>query len=266
MIIYYLKERIEMELHKPTERVINILTIISKHPGELTFSNISKMLNIPKSTLSPILKTLLELDLILLDPTTQVYSIGLTSFQIGQTYLYNVNGLEIIKSHMRSIVGRCNETCQLGINHKNEVLYLTKIECSQPIKLMSSIGRNLPLYCTGLGRALLLDYSEEKIRNLYTNKMAQFTEFTNTDINKLIDIMREAKENNYAVEKQEITSNACCIAVPILINNKIQAALGVSMPIFRATPAHVEMIIDLLQEHSALISQELNNFNIKSLL
>ncbi|WP_410207309.1 IclR family transcriptional regulator [Fusobacterium sp.] len=255
-----------MELHKPTERVIGILRVISKNPGELTFSNISKMLSIPKSTLSPILKTLLELEIIVLDPATQMYTIGLGSFQIGQTYLHNINGLDIIKSHMRTIVGKCNETCQLGINHRNEVLYLTKVECSQPIKLMSSIGRNLPLYCTGLGRALLFDYSEDKIRDLYTDKMTQFTEFTNTDVDKLITIINEAKEKEYAVEKQEITSDACCIAVPLIINNKIQAALGISMPIFRATPSHVQLIIDLLKKHSKLISQELNSYNIKNII
>ena len=255
-----------MELHKPTERVIGILRVISKNPGELTFSNISKMLSIPKSTLSPILKTLLELEIIVLDPATQMYTIGLGSFQIGQTYLHNINGLDIIKSHMRTIVGKCNETCQLGINHRNEVLYLTKVECSQPIKLMSSIGRNLPLYCTGLGRALLFDYSEDKIRDLYTDKMTQFTEFTNTDVDKLITIINEAKEKEYAVEKQEITSDACCIAVPLIINNKIQAALGISMPIFRATLSHVQLIIDLLKKHSKLISQELNSYNIKNII
>ena len=145
----------ETLLHNPTERVTNILKIIAKNSDKLNFSSISKLTNMPKSTLSPILKTLVELEFLVLDPISQTYSIGLATFQVGQAYLENVNGLEIIKSHMRSIVAQCNETCQIGINHNNEVLYLTKVECSLPIKLMSSIGRNLPLYCTGLGRVLL---------------------------------------------------------------------------------------------------------------
>lgn len=255
-----------MEYHKPTERVINILNIISKKPGQLTLSNISKLLNIPKSTLSPILKTLLEMELLFLDPINQVYSIGLSVFQIGQTYVQQINGIDIIKSHMRSIVNECNETCQLGINHKNEVLYLAKVECSQPIKLMSSIGKNLPLYCTGLGRALLFNYSKKELENLYKGKMIKFTEFTNTSIDNLINIIEKSKINNYAVEKQEITIDACCIAVPIIINNEIQAALGVSMPIFRATDEHTKHIINLLQTHSKLITNEFHELSIKNIL
>lgn len=256
----------ETLLHNPTERVTNILKIIAKNSDKLNFSSISKLTNMPKSTLSPILKTLVELEFLVLNPISQTYSIGLATFQIGQAYLENVNGLEIIKSHMRSIVAQCNETCQIGINHNNEVLYLTKVECSLPIKLMSSIGRNLPLYCTGLGRVLLCEYSEDEIRNLYSNGMNQFTENTVTDIEELLEIVKKAKINKFAEEFGEVTSDACCIAVPIMINNKINAAMGVSLPIFRANQEEVLKIKNLLKEHSLLISKELENLNIKSII
>ena len=256
----------EILLHKPTERVTNILKTIAQYSGKLNFSTISKFTGMPKSTLSPILKTLVDLEFLVLDPIAQTYTIGLATFQVGQSYLENVNGLELIKAHMRSIVSQCNETCQIGINHNNEVLYLTKVECSLPVKLMSSIGRNLPLYCTGLGRVLLCDYSEEEIKKLYSNGMKKFTESTITDMDELLEIVRKAKINKFAEEFGEVTYDACCIAVPILINNRINAALGVSLPIFRADQEQILKIRDLLKEHSALISKELENLNIKSII
>lgn len=255
-----------MELHKPTERVISILNIVAKNSGQLTFSNISKLVDIPKSTLSPILKTLVELELLVIEPISQTYTIGLTAFQIGQMYLENINGLDLIRAHMRVIVNECNETCQVGIDHNHEVLYLTKIESSQPIKLMSSIGRNLPLYCTGLGRALLCEYSESTVRKLYSNELRKFTNNTITDVDEIIKIINEAKENGFCEEIGEITSDAQCIAVPIISNGNIIAALGVSLPIFRASFEHIEKIKTLLKEHSLAISKELENLNITSLI
>ncbi|WP_291255237.1 IclR family transcriptional regulator [Fusobacterium sp.] len=255
-----------MSSHKPTERVINILNVVSKNPNKLTLSNISKQLNIPKSTLSPILKTLVESELLNFDIATQTYAVGLETFQIGQSYLNSINGLDIVKSHMRSIVNECNETCQLGINHRNEVLYLTKVESRQPIKLLSSIGRNLPLYCTGLGRALLFEYSEEDIRELYSEELDKFTEYTINNLDDIVDLVNRCREEDYAYEKQEITTDACCIAVPIRINNSIQAALGVSFPVVRATEEHINDIISLLKLHSKMISHELSNLNINHIL
>ncbi|NME35519.1 MULTISPECIES: IclR family transcriptional regulator [Fusobacterium] len=253
-------------IHKPTERVINILNIIAKNSGKLTFSNISKLLVIPKSTLSPILKTLTELEVIILDPSSQTYSIGLSSFQIGQAYLENKSGLNIIKSHMRIISEKCNETCQLGINHNHEVLYLTKVESSHPIKLLSSIGHNLPLYCTALGRVFLMDYSESAIRNLYLKGLEKFTQNTVDNIDDLINIINISKKNQFASEFGEVTSDACCIAVPIYINNNIRGAIGVSLSTIRATEEHITNIKLLLKEHSSLITKEFEELNIKSIV
>lgn len=255
-----------MTLHKPTTRVINILEIVSKNSEKLTFSEIAKLLDIPKSTLSPILKTLVELELITLNPLSQTYTIGLTSFQIGQAYLKNINGLDIIKSHMTIITNLCNETCQLGINHNNEVLYLMKVESPHPIKLMSSIGRNLPLYCTGLGRVLLCNYTSSQIRKLYSKPLMKFTEKTIVDVEKLVEIVENAKKNGYAKEIAEVTNDACCIAVPIVINGKIQAALGISFPIFKANDEYLDKLITILQEHSELIKNEFTSLNISSIV
>ena len=255
-----------MILHKPTKRVIDILNTISKNSEKLTFSEISKILDIPKSTLSPILKTLVELELISLNPLSQTYTIGLTAFQIGQVYLKNINGLDIIKSHMTIITNICNETCQLGIEHNNEVLYLLKVESTHPIKLMSSIGRNLPLYCTGLGRILLCNYTPTEIKNLYIDPLSKFTEKTITDVDNLVKIVEQAKKENFAKEMGEITVDTCCIAVPIIINNKIQAALGISLPLFKATNDYLNTLIELLQEHSKLITDEFVLLNLNNII
>lgn len=255
-----------MNLHKPTERVISILSIISKNPNTLTLSNISKLINIPKSTLSPILKTLVELEILIFNPNSQKYNIGLTSFQIGQTYLNNLNGLTLIKDHMRTIVNECNETCQLGINHNDKVLYITKIESSHPIKLMSSIGSNLPLYCTGLGRALLWKYSNTEIEKLYSKNLIKFTENTISDRDTLIKIIYDSKKKGYCEEIGEITSDAQCVAVPIILNKNIVAALGISLPIFRASDEHLDKIKALLKEHAICISRELESLNISTII
>lgn len=131
---------------------------------------------------------------------------------------------------------------------------------------MSSIGRNLPLYCTGLGRTLLFNYSEKEIRNLYSNGLTQFTKKTVSNVDDLIKIINFSKKEGFAEEKAEVTIDACCVAVPLVVNNQIQAAIGISLPMSRATENHLLNIISLLKLHSQLISEELEALNIKSIL
>ena len=253
-------------LHKPTERVIDILNLISSSSKKLNLSNISKILNIPKSTLSPILKTLVEFQFIEQHPESLTYSIGLSSFKVGQKYLENINGLDLIKSHMRAIVKECNEICQLGICHNNEVVYITKVDSEQPVKLMSSIGKSLPLYCTALGRTFLTDYSNDEIKELYKNELYLFTKNTVKTVNDLIKIVETSRIQGFGEEIGEVTSDARCISFPIILNGNIKAAIGISLPIFRATENKINQIKFLLQEHSILISNELTSLNISDII
>ena len=44
--------------HKPTERVLSILELLASTPEDITISQISDKLSIPKGTLFPIIQTL----------------------------------------------------------------------------------------------------------------------------------------------------------------------------------------------------------------
>ena len=47
-----------MEYHNPTLRVLRILELIDANSGGLSLSEIANLLDLPKGTISPILKTL----------------------------------------------------------------------------------------------------------------------------------------------------------------------------------------------------------------
>ena len=66
---------------------------------------------------------------------------------------------------MRLIVGVCSETCHFGILVGGDVLYLLKIDSPEPIRMYSSGGRRLPAYATGIGKALLSDYTLPMLKN-----------------------------------------------------------------------------------------------------
>lgn len=220
----------------------------------------------PKSTISPILKTLVKLEFVQQDSQFLTFSIGISAFQIGEKYLENINGIDLIKAHMRTIVKECNEICQLGICHNDEVVYITKVDCEQPVKLMSSIGKSLPLYCTALGRVFLASYTIAEIKNLYKDGMKSLTDKTIVDIDELIEVVNISKIRGYGEEIGEVTSDARCIAFPLVVDNKILAAIGISLPIFRSDEKTMENIKNLLKKHSDLISLEFKTLGIKNLI
>lgn len=258
-----MKENNNKSLHNPTLRVINILEAIEKSLDGLTLSEISEKTSTPKSTISPIIYTLLSKDYISLDKNTSRYKIGMKSFLLGLSYKSNSSSIEIIKKEMEDVVKACNEVCQLGILIDYDVFYLAKVDSEQPINLVSSVGKKLPAYATALGKALLSGYSDEKIKNYYLDKMKAINNKTITDINVLLQQIDDIRKGELAYEFEEINKDTGCFAVPLRKNNKVIASVSVSFPLYRASEEKLELIKKVLQEKRVVLEQLINQLDLE---
>ena len=142
-----------MEYHNPTLRVLRILELIDANSGGLSLTEIANLLDLPKGTISPILKTLAATNYVVTDGS--LYKIGPHTFELGLSYASGQNALSIIRSEMRSIVSQVDEVCQMGVLVGQDVHYLLKEEGHAIISIISDVGHHLPAHVTGLGKALL---------------------------------------------------------------------------------------------------------------
>ena len=226
--------------HRPTERVLDILEVLSSNTEGLTLTEIATAIEAPKSSILPVVHTMCSRKFIFMDKNTSKYTIGISSYYIGKSYSSSKNVLEFIKSEMRYIVKKSGEICQLGILDGNKVLYIEKVDSDEPIRLISSIGKRLPAYCTSIGKSLLI--------NKTLNELKAFTQNTITDFEKLEKELIEAKTNGYAIEKSEINDYTSCISIPLLKDSKAIASLSVSIPTFRFSDEKFELIKNILLE------------------
>lgn len=241
-------------MHKPTQRVLQILLAIASEKEELTLSEISEKTNIPKSTISPILSTMVELKF-LSRKDNMKYKIGINTFISGESYLESTSLLEMIKNNMAEIVKECNEICQLGIIQDNNVFYIAKKDPTQSIQLMSYVGKFLPLYSTALGKVLIYKKSKEEIKNLIGTTLTPLTEYTITDIDTFLAEIDKVKSRGYSYDIQETSLDARCVAVPIEKDDKVIAAISVSVPTFRSSDEKLNSILEILLKYKNKIEE-----------
>ncbi|MDU2064468.1 MAG: IclR family transcriptional regulator [Sporomusaceae bacterium] len=234
--------------HKPTERVLNILNLLSGNADGLTLTEISKAIDVPKSTLFPILQTMADMNYIQLNKDSLRYKLGISAFCTGTSYSQDEYMLEFVRSIMKKIVAETKELCQMGILDGNNVLYVLKEEpeLGLDIRIISRVGKRLPAHCTALGKALLSAYEEDDIKRLYPHGLTAHTDHTVTDFSTLFDQLARVRAEYIAIEQEEITPGLCCYAVPLESSGKTLAALSVSIPLFRATKEHIELVSRLL--------------------
>lgn len=234
--------------HKPTARVLNILETLASNPDGFTLTEIASSIESPKSTISPIIYTMTERGFLHLNKATGKYKIGISAFSVGSSYVSDMNALQFIQRQMEYVVRETGEICQLGIKDNNMVLYIAKVDSKEAIRLVSSVGKRLPLYCTALGKALIYQMDIDDIKKLYPNGLKAFTKNTITSFEALEKNLHEIQKTDIAFEHAEVTDHIHCLATPLVQNDKIVASVSVSVPIFRINKEKENLIISVLKE------------------
>ena len=245
--------------HRPTERVLDILELLSTNANGMTLSELSRALDAPKSSIMPLVHTMTARKFIYMQKESSKYFIGVAAYSVGASYASHQNALQFIQSEMKMITSTINETCQLGIQNRNQILYIAKEDSTEPLRLISYVGKQLPLYCSALGRAILAEKTDEEVRQLYPNGLISFTEHTITDWSMLFEELERTRIRRYALEKEETAPMVNCVGVSLKNKGISSAALSVSVPTFRCSDTKLEEIVHMLMDAKCRIEAYFNN-------
>ncbi|WP_288713154.1 IclR family transcriptional regulator [uncultured Parolsenella sp.] len=234
------------KLHRATCRVLELLGLLSKYEDGLTFTDVQRMTDIPKGTLSPMLHTMEYMNYISYDAVSGRYAIGVNTYLAGKVYGGSDPELHFIIEEMHRIVDACGETCQLGMLEGGNVAYIAKVDSPSPIRLISDVGKVFPAYCTAIGKAILSEKTRPEVNRLLPKKFTSFTANTITSANVLWDQLLEVRRTGFAHDYEEITDGVTCVAVPIHINGKAMYGMSVTTPSYRLDDTKLRLIESLL--------------------
>ncbi len=251
----------DKNIHRATSRVLDILELVAANPSQYTLTDICTATNSPKSSLYPILYTLTARHFLAIDSNSH-YRIDYATYQIGNTYLAQLNFLDEVEKILTNITNICLETSHFAILADSDVLYLKKIDSPEFIRMTSRVGTRMPAYGTSLGKALLMDCEINDLKRLYPNGLKALTPNTITDFHVLVEQIHEARTLGYTYEIEESTPYIRCYAVPIRKNGRVTAAVSVAIPIFRFSDEKASLVQTLLFDAKSKIENILNNVDM----
>lgn len=240
-------------MHQPTKRVIDILEYIVKKGENVRLTDFSRELEMPKSTLLAILKTLCDYKFLVSENGR--YSAGTALFSLGAAFTGNFPTLNFVRKQLDDLVGLLGETCYFGVLEEGNVLYLEKADSLHPLRMLITTGRRLPAYSTGIGKALLIDYSEDELKKIYPDGLLPYTKNTITDFGVLASQLECAKNEGYVWEIEESMEHIRCFAVPVRKNGRVVAAVSVAIPVFRYDEEKRDFIIESVKNVAQKISE-----------
>jgi DNA-binding IclR family transcriptional regulator len=212
------------------EKAFFILERVLAHQDSgLSFSEIVKTNNLPKSSVHRILNLLVDMGYLVFDQNTKKYRGSLKIAKLGALVIENTDLQTVARPYLQRLHEMTGHTCHLGIINGTRGVYLDKIEPrTYGIRLFSAIGKDFPLHCTAMGKTLLA-FSETALKSqILTGKLDSFTEYTITDPTILADELEKIRKNGYAIDREEITRGIVCVAAPIA-NHKAEVVASVSV-------------------------------------
>jgi DNA-binding IclR family transcriptional regulator len=160
-------------------RAIHILEILADNDA-LGVTDISRMLNLPKSSVHNIFETLEVNGIIEKDQESRKYHLGAKLIELGNRAAEKLEICKIARPYLNGLNMKFDETVHLSIRDNDKVLYVDCVESKKRLRTYSVIGIKAPLYCTGVGKAILAFLHGSEIERIIEN-LLRYAQATGVD-------------------------------------------------------------------------------------
>jgi len=242
---------------KSVQKSLKVLRYIMSATDEVSVNELVEEFGYNRSTVHHMLKTMKVEGFITQNQRTKNYNIGSEIFNgwIKDRDMHNY--LMRLKPTIKEIVEKCKETTTMFVRENDRAICVLGEESEQIIKAYLMIGREIPLYCTAAGRAMLAYLPQDEVEKiLQISGMKKYMKKTTVDKNELYENLAEVRDKGYAIEKEEFEELINAVGIPILNKeNRPVASVSVVGPIMRFTDEKIKECIPFLLEKSKEMSE-----------
>jgi len=259
------------------ERALILLKVIEQTPGGLRNADISRQLEIPKSTCSYIVSRLEREGYLTRDTASNRYKIGLTPVALAHGALREIGIRTVAEPALYKLTSQTGLSAGIGVLQRGRVLLVDRVEgprfvdraiefaAGRPPRLgpatyrtraQRDVGRELPPHSTALGKVLLAFLPRQQVLDLIAKDgLARSTATTIVSKKRLLTELDLVRKRRYAIADGEAYSDLRALSVPIFdTDGEVRAAVSVngqpSEPVWDDLPELVRIVEEAVRNIS----------------
>jgi DNA-binding IclR family transcriptional regulator len=236
------------------QKANHVISLFTETKSEWGVTEISQLLNEPKSTVHELLSSLAQLGWLSRTEKGR-YRLGMAFFGYSHTALRVFPCKDEVHRILEGLAERFGETAQMGILVNHELLYADAVHGPHRAGVtVSSIGAYLPAYAFALGKALLAHQPWEKVQeNLERKGTIAYTQNTITKLDQLKAELEQIRQQGYAVSQSEYMREWSAVAAPIYARAGIVvASIGAGVSALRYPMLSNELIASVISAANSL--------------
>ena len=241
------------------ERALGILETVAQRTAGMTHAEISRRLEIPKSSATYLLRALERRGYVQREGATGKYRLGLKVLSLARGVEVGADLKKVALPVLERLVDRCGLTAHLAVLDQSDAVYVEKVDSPGFIKMDTWVGKRMELHSTGVGKALVAFLSAAEVEALIRGRsLKKRTPRTIVTHAGFLRELAKVRERGYAIDDEENSLGARCVAAPVYDGfGKVLAAVGLSGTTGQIDKASVRKTAEMAKQAAREISRQL---------
>lgn len=232
---------------------VRVLRAFSVGEPALGVTEISRRVDLHKSTVSRILGQLEAMDLVIRDPESGHFRLGLGLIGLAGPLLANLDVRRIAYPALEALTERTRETSSLTVWSGNESVSVEQVASPQQVKHTSPIGTRYTTTGSASVRIFLAAMPRSRVRALLEDLLGNEDE-----VRDHLARLDEVRTDDVAVNAGETSIEEVGISAPVRDHRgHTVAAVLLSAPSFRVSPELRPQLVEAVRTTAAQVSERL---------
>lgn len=240
-------------------RVVTTAFQVLEHVAEhqpIGVSELSRQLELPKSTVQRALVALNELGWIAQEPAEPRRWVQTTKLLALASRGGGLSLRERAMPVMQDLLERTDENVHLSVRNGAGVVIIEKLESSSVVRLFDPLGVVAPVHASSTGKAILAWSDPDDVEDLLSNALEGYTGRTIVSADEFRRELRSIRRHGYAVNRGEWREDVRGVAVPILdATGKAMGAISIAVPAHRLPDRRIPEVARLVVDAVSVINQ-----------
>ncbi len=215
------------------ERGLQLLLAFGSQHKELTFTELHRLVDMPKASAYRVVQTLEYLGFLERNPRRNTFSLGMKILRLGFEYLSSLDVVQAGQPVIEQLRDSSQCSSHLAIRDGCDVIYVGRVSAAGSTINQVSIGSRLPAHCTSLGRVLLASSTREEFELLYPSKQLPDNAVGSPrNRDALWEMIQQDRARGYVIGESFYRRGISSIVYPIHNREgKVEAVVSIMVPL-----------------------------------
>jgi DNA-binding IclR family transcriptional regulator len=241
------------------ERAVRLLDHLAGLRRPQPLADLSKALDMPKSSLHGLLHTLVALGLATRSERGD-YALGAKPVQWAGAFGRQSGVVDAFDAVAEQLPALREEAIMLAVLDGAEVLYLACRPGTRALAVNFRVGGRFPASCTSSGKALLATLPPARVRELLgARPLPRLTRHSVGSVASLLRQLEQFRAQGYAVDDEETAEGMHCFGAPVFAAGRSEAVAAVAVSLIKASTSarRRDEVVAAIRELAARVSQRL---------